>query len=326
MDYNVAVTETGLYAVRFRVGTTQNNAQFQIKLGAAVLGTINIPNTGGWDTWQTVTLNNVSLPAGMQTIRIQSINNETCNFNWVDWSLIVPASKLIAGKIEAENFDTKNGGMYAVTTNDAGGGQQVVGLSNGSWLDYNVTVAQTGTYTVNFRVATTQNNAQLQVKLGAAVLGTRNIPNTGGWDTWQTVALNNISLTVGVQTIRIQLNSNESCNFNWMDWVVASVPVAPLTMVNTSTDIVPILKENKESKISVSVFPNPAASYFNLKVQSKNMEQITIRIVDIAGRLAQQLQVIPGHAIRFGDKIPTGTYLVEVRQGSERIVTKVVKQ
>jgi hypothetical protein len=56
------------------------------------------------------------------------------------------------------------------------------------------------------------------------------------------------------------------------------------------------------------------------------MDQIIVRIVDIAGREVQQLQSMPGQTIRFGDKIVNGTYMVEVRQGSERAVTIVIKQ
>jgi lysophospholipase L1-like esterase len=424
MDYNVTVTTSGIYTVGFRVATTQANAQFQLKLGATVLGTVTIPGTGGWDTWLTVPLTNVSLTAGAQTLRILSVTAATCNFNWMDFaltagstppptanagtaqSITLPASqatlsgsgtagnggsltygwtqvggtaatiaspssastniagltteglrtfrltvtqsdnqtatsdvtvtvnpaagggggngKTIPGKIEAEAWDTKSGGMYGVATNDAGGGQHVVGISNGSWMDYNVTVTTSGVYTVNFRVATTQNNTQFQVKLGAIVLGTKNIPNTGGWDTWQTVALNNISLTAGVQTIRIQSSNNESCNFNWMDWIFVSPPVAPVTIINLSADIK--AAETKGSDMSVSVFPNPAASYFNLKVQAQSMELITIRIVDIAGRQVQQFKVMPGQAIRFGNKMMNGIYLIEVIQGSERVVKTVIRQ
>jgi hypothetical protein len=414
LDYNVTVTQPGNYTVKFRVATTQNFAQFQIKSGNTVLGTINIPNTGGWDVWQTATLSNISLTVGEQTIRIQSSSNESCNFNWMEWALAptanagppqtitlpanqvtlagsgsannggsisshvwtkfsggsatitdpsnygttvtglsagiyvfrltvtqndnqtafsdvtitvnpaLNAGKLIPGKIEAESFDTQSGGMYSVITTDAGGGQQVVGIGNGSSIDYNVMVTQTGTYTVNFRVATTRNNLQFQVRLGATVLGTVNIPNSGDWNNWITASVTNVSLTAGAQTIRIQ--SNDACNFNWMDWVFVSPPVATVTTVNKSVDVSTIRTEVKAGDISLSVFPNPAKSYFNLKIQSKSMELSTIRIVDITGRLVQQLQAMPGQVIRLGDKIMSGTYMIEVRQGSERTVTKVVKQ
>jgi hypothetical protein len=420
LDYNVTVTQTGNYTVNFRIATTQNNTQFQVKLGATVLGAINIPNTGGWDVWQTVALTNIPLTAGLKTIRIQLNSNETCNFNWTDWTLtgantaptanagppqtivsppttqvtlngsgiannggsiigyawtqiggtaatiVSPSSastlvtglttpgartfhlvvtqndlqtafsdvvitvnpatgKFIPGRIEAESWDAKLGPQFAIASTDVGGGQIVVGITNGSWLDYNVNVLSTGAYTVSFRIATTQNNAQFQLKLGATVLGTINIPNTGGWSNWQTVSVSNISLTAGVQTIRIQSSSNESCNFNWTDWVLT--PPAPVTLVNKDSDVSASAQTTiSKSKLVVSVFPNPAETYFTLKAMSKSMEIVRIKIIDIAGRRVQLLQANPGQLIRIGENMKNGTYFVEVVQGNERVMTKIIKQ
>jgi hypothetical protein len=53
---------------------------------------------------------------------------------------------------------------------------------------------------------------------------------------------------------------------------------------------------------------------------------VTIKVFDITGRQVQQLQGVPGQAIKFGDKIVNGTYFVEVRQGSEKVVIKIIKQ
>jgi hypothetical protein len=61
-------------------------------------------------------------------------------------------------------------------------------------------------------------------------------------------------------------------------------------------------------------------------VQTQGKELITVRIVDIAGRRIQQFGVMPGQGIRFGDKMMNGIYLVEVRQGSERVVKTVTRQ
>ncbi|MEI9942582.1 MAG: carbohydrate-binding protein, partial [Chitinophagaceae bacterium] len=479
MDYNLTVAYSGTYSVKFRVATSQVHAQFQILVGTTVVGTINVPNTGDWVNWSTITLDGVSLSAGAQTIRILSTNNESCNFNWFEFvaagnqpptavagqaqTIILPTSqvslsgsgidadgsvvsyawtqtagtaatitnaaaasttvtglttagartfrltvtdnegatatndviitvnapgpptanagtnkvvtlptsqttltgsgtanngggsitgyawtqvggtaativnassattnitglttagtrtfrltvtdnlgatgtsdvtvsvntpaaptanagsaqiitlptsqatltgsgtannggsitgyawtqvggtaativsassattnitgltttgvrtfrltvtdnngstgtsdvtvtvnplsngKTIPGKIEAESWDAKSGPFYAVATADAGGGSQVVGITNGSWMDYNVTVATAGTYTVNFRVATTQAHAQFQVKSGNTVLGTINIPNTGDWSNWSTVSVSNIVLAAAAR-------------------------------------------------------------------------------------------------------------------------------
>src|SRR6185295_6497807 len=115
-----------------------------------------------------------------------------------------PASgKFIPGKVEAESFDAKSGPQYAVPTTDAGGGQHIVGMINGSWLDYNVNVTQSGSYTVVFRVATTQNSSQFQIRSGASILATVNVHNTGDWNNWMDVPVTGVPLTAGPQTLRI---------------------------------------------------------------------------------------------------------------------------
>ncbi|MEI9947320.1 MAG: carbohydrate-binding protein [Chitinophagaceae bacterium] len=512
MDYNVMVTQSGIYKVGFRVATPQPNAQFQIKLGSDVLGTVTIPNTGEWNIWQTVTLESVHLTAGAQTLRIQSVTNQTCNFNWMNYeladgnqppvvnagspqSIITPVSqvtlsgsatdadgiashtwtlqgkpagavdpsittpsqyattvtglthlgvytfrltaqdnigasafsdvtitvnqagpptveagptqtivlptnqvtlsgsasannggsitfhewtrigagtgtittpgnytttvtglsagvhtfrltvrdndnnestddviitvnpasgttKYIPGKIEAESYDAHQGGMYATSTSDVGGGQQVVGINNGGTMDYNVMVSQTGTYTVGFRVATPQLHTQFQIKMDGGLVGTINIPNTGEWNIWQTITLTNVQLVAGAHTMRIQSTNNENCNFNWMNFELASA-------ARGVTEI-PLITESKAleqaTKLSVSVFPNPTETFFNLKVQSKTKDLVQIRVFDMTGHQVQFLQGTPDEIMRVGFNLAIGIYIIETRQGTERIMTKVVKQ
>ena len=115
--------------------------------------------------------------------------------------------------------------------------------------------------------------------------------------------------------------------------LAAPPPIAAIKIENISTDIAapPVQKvtpqiEIAATELKVSVFPNPAESFFSLKVQSKSLEQVTVRIIDIAGRQVQQLTGIPEQTMRFGENIVNGTYLVEVRQGSEKVMLKVIKQ
>jgi hypothetical protein len=81
MDYSVNVQTTGTYAVDFRVSSPYNNTQFQLRNGSAVLATITVPNMGGYQTWTTVTVTNINLTAGSQTLRIHAVTNGW-NINW----------------------------------------------------------------------------------------------------------------------------------------------------------------------------------------------------------------------------------------------------
>ncbi len=233
-------------------------------------------------------------------------------------------TKYIPGKIEAESYDAHQGGMYAVATSDAGGGQQVIGITPNSWMDYNVVVTQSGNYNVSFRVATPQLHAQFQIKLGNTVLGTINIPYTGEWNAWTTVTLTNVPLTAGPQTLRILSTGTETCNFNWMEYALAPAPRGIGT--GESQLIVDKNLPKPPTGLSVSVFPNPTEAHFNLKIKSKSSDLVQVKVYDILGRQVQYLQGTPGEVLRLGSALKAGAYLIETRQGDEKIVTKVVKQ
>ena len=73
-------------------------------------------------------------------------------------------------------------------------------------MDYNVNVQQAGTYNVSFRVASPYGaSSGLQLKSGSTVLATVDIPDTGGWQNWQTVSTTAV-LSSGQQTLRIYAN------------------------------------------------------------------------------------------------------------------------
>ena len=84
MDYSYTAATAGIYTVNLRVAVPYNGAQLQIKNSSGVvLQTVSLPTTGGYQLWQTVSTT-VTLPAGVQTIRIQSSASEGWNFNWLE--------------------------------------------------------------------------------------------------------------------------------------------------------------------------------------------------------------------------------------------------
>ncbi len=83
MDYNVTVNTGGNYTVNFRIASPNTGTQLQLKKGTTILTSVNIPKTGSWQTWQTVSAN-VTLVAGAQTIRIHALKGGW-NFNWFEF-------------------------------------------------------------------------------------------------------------------------------------------------------------------------------------------------------------------------------------------------
>lgn len=71
LGYSVHVSQSGSYTVHARVASAVDGGTFHVEVGGVDrTGAIRIPYTGGWDSWQTVTVTEVWLDAGPQTLRI----------------------------------------------------------------------------------------------------------------------------------------------------------------------------------------------------------------------------------------------------------------
>lgn len=142
----------------------------------------------------------------------------------------------LPGRIEAENYD--NGGQsIAYADNEAAnngaqyrlnegvdvevcseGGFNVGWIGVNEWIEYTVNVANAGTYTLQARVATPNAGKTFHVELnGQNISGTISVPNTGGWQTWQTISASTSALTTGIKTLRIVMDGSDF-NINFLDF------------------------------------------------------------------------------------------------------------
>jgi hypothetical protein len=85
MDYSVNVASAGSYTVNFRVASANAGGTMQLRNSSGtVLCTANIPGTGGWQTWSTVSTT-ATLAAGNQTLRLFA-QTGGYNINWVQFT------------------------------------------------------------------------------------------------------------------------------------------------------------------------------------------------------------------------------------------------
>ena len=147
----------------------------------------------------------------------------------------------LPGVLQAEHFDEGgNGVAYADTTPgnaggelratdvdvestaDAGGGYDVGWVRAGEWLSYTVNVAASGSYTLEFRLASPGDGATFHLEVdGVNRTGTLTVPNTGDWQNWTTVTKTNVSLSAGQQRWRVVFDTGTSGggsvgNFNYL--------------------------------------------------------------------------------------------------------------
>ncbi len=249
LKYTVNITASGTYALWARVATPNLNSRFHMEIdGINVSGTITVPNTGEWQSWQTVASRTFNLTSGTHALKIVFDGGgfNLDNFKIIaHWGVTPPdnapsffgnTQPQLPGRIEAENFDgggegfayhdvspTNLTGIYRQTDVDIGdcseGGYNVGWAESGEWLNYSAKVTAVGSYTISARVATIGNTSKFHVEVdGKNVTGTINVPNTGDWQQWHTVTSKSFSLSEGEHTFRFVFDSG-GFNFNYFDLV-----------------------------------------------------------------------------------------------------------
>ena len=104
----------------------------------------------------------------------------------------------------------------------------------------------------------------------------------------------------------------------------------PLTAPPSNRNIAPAaeiqIQKGISAGLTAQVMPNPTESEFNLVVKGSNNETLEIRVFDITGRQVQQIRSAANNVVKFGNNLMQGTYIVEVRQGKDKVVLKAIKQ
>ena len=194
--------------------------------------------------------------------------NDTClvdnGFNDVTSSLRVRATSSTSSiLIQAEDYGSMNG-IQTEPTTDSGGGLNVGYADTGDWMAYNgINFPTSGSCLIEYRVASAVSGAVISSDLngGTIVLGNVNIPNTGGWQNWQTVS-QSVSVNAGTYNFGIYIQ-NSGVNLNWIR----------LPKVNNA-----LARElSTEPKEQLLIYPNPVENTLFFSTAVENTE---ITIVD----------------------------------------------
>ncbi|MCS5595095.1 MAG: carbohydrate-binding protein, partial [Porticoccaceae bacterium] len=133
---------------------------------------------------------------------------------------------LIPGKFEAESFAAAHPGVQIETVGDnLGGGFNIGHFETDRWVEYNVFVINGGTYTADFRLASLVGDVQFEIQIDGAVVGTVTVPNTGGWQDYQTVSLD-VDLPAGESVLRLHSLANQ-WNLNWVEFELSDSNSGP---------------------------------------------------------------------------------------------------
>jgi hypothetical protein len=99
---------------------------------------------------------------------------------------------------------------------------------------------------------------------------------------------------------------------------------APVTSASETREKVIMATENR---IKIKVAPNPAKDRFAISIQTDSREPIALKIIDVSGRVIETRRGIAANAtIYLGNEYNSGTYYLEVIQGSNKRSVQLVKQ
>jgi hypothetical protein len=101
---------------------------------------------------------------------------------------------------------------------------------------------------------------------------------------------------------------------------LAACPTPPAPFVKGESGIKLLIE-----KLKVEVYPNPSVSSFTLQVQTSSQEDVQVRVTDVLGREINRFKMQANQKTNFGSQLKSGTYFVEVRQGNDISVQRVLK-
>ncbi len=146
--------------------------------------------------------------------------------------------------LDSDNVNTpgqyRNTAVDVNVTQDAGGGYDIGWTFAGEWLEYTVDVKSAGTYALDFRVASQGLGGRFHVEVdGKDVTGPLTVPDTTGWQTWQTLRKSGVVLPSGSHVVRVAFDANGATggigNFNWFQFTAEqSAPNTPPTVSLTA--------------------------------------------------------------------------------------------
>lgn len=231
---------------------------------------------------------------------------------------------LIPGRIEAEEYDLGGEGIayHEANANGNEGGanlridevdieviEATEGMYNigyvlqGEWLEYTVNVMSTGVYSLDMRVAADGDGKVFHIEFdGKDVTGPIAIPNTGGWQSWETIILNGISLNEGNHVMRLAFDASYM-NLNYLQF----------------NDMVTGMMDDRTG--DVTIYPNP---FMNNGLKIITEGDFVYRITDIRGFELETGSGSQSHSI--GTELKPGVYILSVENKKGMVVRKIVKE
>lgn len=195
-------------------------------------------------------------------------------------------------------------------------GYDVGWINTGEYLNYTVTVEQTGTYNLALRVAANASGGKILMRWDGINIGTFiDVPATGGWTKWMSLPINNVELTKGKHIFSLNFYFG-GFNVNYVKFDLVATDIE--NEVSTPLDF--SLHQN---------YPNPFNSETIISYRLAVNCLVTLKVYDLLGNevttLVNEEQKSGNHSINFTtnnntqpttNNLPSGIYFYQLRAGN----------
>ncbi len=195
-------------------------------------------------------------------------------------------------------------------------GYDVGWINAGEWMKYTVNISQAGSYNIDVRYASNQTDGKFVLKLDGNIISSIvSVPVTGGWQTWQTMTLQNIQLPAGTHNLMIQFLSG-GYNLNYFMFSPNATGV----------------KNEKNHEFTFSLnqnFPNPFNPNTEIKYSIPSRSFVTLKVYNILGNevktLVNENKDAGEYSINFNaNNLPSGVYFYRISAGNYTSLKKMI--
>jgi enterochelin esterase-like enzyme len=213
-----------------------------------------------------------------------------------------PVWVAIPAKIEAENYYSQSG-ISTENTSDTGGGLDVGWIDNGDWLEYAIkNNTSDSNYEITCRIASPSGNGKIDFYLDNKKISQVTVPNTGGWQTWQSVVAN-ISIGQGKHYLKIVV-VNGGFNVNYYN-------------INKVATGIENLHED-----GIKMYPNPVSK--ELIIGSTDFKYNKVEIIDITGKTVLSRLTAYESELHMQVNLPNGIYIVKLSNEKQFQLKRII--
>ena len=310
MKYTINNNATGTYLLEFRIANGNSGPgilQIQNDSGTEILATVEIPTTGGWSSWRTITGIGSFGHIGKQVIRIVNISGEfnisSVIFTYQNTTVRPP---IIVDKISNIIYLKGNNNKYVTCSND---GNLLTCTNQNSGISEQFLIVDAGEGLTalkgNNGNYVTLNPSENKLYCNSSTIGDH-----------QKFTLNNLCGAYSLKGYNGLYVSSENGASSGMT-CNRKVPAGWEFFNWGITGTVPLLTKSIGSiEKRYSIFPNPAQKI--IRINSQYEEELKIIIVDVSGMPVINAEINSKETPLDISKLKAGIYFIKIF-GSQKI-------